>query len=572
MHELGDESAATITQMVSLNTAIQRFASDAATQRELIERAGEPLGVLRESLRAIGPSMASLSTTALKLTGGSPSGDPSLAQGIQSLDDGRTVVESYSEAVTVLAARCKEFSRLFVTIDHIAAHTDTVVQLAANGVAGVGGNTATGDDVRRLAAWAVAETDHLACQIDAFRMQLAQVSGTLCPDGDEAERAETKPRPPETESSARGAVAETMPPAQDGRCAVYDAPPGESLSPAAGAVPAPASSPAPGARAGVPGAAEQSAMKRDDAGASMAGLPGRSVSSAPRAREPGAPAPCAGSKTTIMTREVLATLAPLPLTILKVLQALEDPDTSMREAADIAGRDVALAAHLLRIANSAMYGMRRRIGNIGDALTIIGTSQARIVVLSWGLSRLGQTPVDIYGLPRGAFVRHSETVATLTTAIARDRSYPSAGLAYCAGLLHDIGKVALNAAAKRADIKVEPFQSTLDAGHQTVDDLLDVERASFATTHATVSQQIAELWSLPEEIGVALASHHQVFTAGDGSLAACVALANAIAAQADERYPACQRPPLPMDPALPLQPLFELARAGGTKSRRPEAT
>ena len=223
-----------------------------------------------------------------------------------------------------------------------------------------------------------------------------------------------------------------------------------------------------------------------------------------------------------------------------------------------------------------MYGMRRRIGDIGDALTIMGESQARVLVLSWGLSRLGQTPVDIYGLQRGAFVRHSETVATLTTAIARDRSYPSAGLAYCAGLLHDIGKVALNAAARRADARVEPFQPLLDAGHQSVADLLAMEQASFASTHATVSQQIAELWSLPEEIGAALASHHQVFTARDGSLAACVALANAIAAHADEQYPACQRPPLPTDSALPLQPLLDLARAGSragtTKSRRPEAS
>ena len=129
----------------------------------------------------------------------------------------------------------------------------------------------------------------------------------------------------------------------------------------------------------------------------------------------------------VLTADTMHALLPMPASVFAFLAAIDNPRSSLREMAVAASHDTGLTAHLLRISNSAAFGMKRQIGNVGEAIRIIGTDQARLLALSWGITRGQHSALLLYGLRQHEFFKHSETVATLTAVIARETRYrPSA--------------------------------------------------------------------------------------------------------------------------------------------------
>jgi putative nucleotidyltransferase with HDIG domain len=243
-----------------------------------------------------------------------------------------------------------------------------------------------------------------------------------------------------------------------------------------------------------------------------------------------------------ITKKMLRALAPLPDTAIQLLSLLNDPEVSLRKVADLAVRDVGISASLLRMANSAVFGLRGKVGNISDALRVIGTAQARLLVLASGVAQSAQRELPLYGLAANQFMRHSELVANLTMVIAQEARFPNIGLAYSSGLLHDLGKVILNGLAVRQadEAPVVPIAEEMRKRQCT---LLEAEVAVFGGDHARVSHQLAELWSLPEELAVAIAAHHEKLAPDPAQpLPYCLMLANGFAGAIDTSYPKLSEP------------------------------
>jgi len=269
-----------------------------------------------------------------------------------------------------------------------------------------------------------------------------------------------------------------------------------------------------------------------------------------------------------VTKKMLRALAPLPDTAMHLLTLLNDPNVSLRRVADLAARDVGISASLLRMANSALFGLRGSVGSIADAVRIIGTAQVRLLVLASGVSWAAQKELALYGLPAGAFMRHSELVANLTMTLAHDRRCTSIGVAYSAGLLHDIGKVILNGVAqqhmpgKKVSLEEQIAEQSCT--------LWAAEVALFGSNHADVGRQLAEIWSLPVELGDALALHHEANLDDDVQpLAVCVNIANSVASTVDPEYPALNRATAITPPAwVNMDQLFSMARHCGFEVAR----
>jgi HD-like signal output (HDOD) protein len=244
-----------------------------------------------------------------------------------------------------------------------------------------------------------------------------------------------------------------------------------------------------------------------------------------------------------ITKKMLRALAPLPDTAIQLLALVNDPDVSLRKVAEVAVRDAGISASLLRMANSAVFGLRGKVGSISDALRVIGMEQARYLILASGVSQTAQRELPLYHLPANAFMRHSELTANLTMAIALEARYPNIGLAYSTGLLHDLGKVILNTlAVKRAD-ESPPFTPIADTMKRHGLTLLQAEAGSFNADHAQVTCQLVNLWSLPETMGAAIAMHHQpVPPDATDMLPYCLMLANSLAAEIDPDYPVLNEP------------------------------
>jgi putative nucleotidyltransferase with HDIG domain len=240
-------------------------------------------------------------------------------------------------------------------------------------------------------------------------------------------------------------------------------------------------------------------------------------------------------------RQRVRELPPLPKAALDALAALRDEQTSSQHCADLIGRDQALVARTLRLANSAFYGVPGRVATTRDAVHLLGRRTLGSVITVATLSQ--QFPGQgCPGFSFAAFWRHAMATALASRAVARSLQ-ASDETAFTTGLLHDVGRLALAA--------YFPLQmsAAIRAQHDEGQAKVEAENATLGTNHVEVGALIATHWNFPAEVSQAIAGHHAPL-AGAGSsasLADIVHVADAIAhaldlaGDADEVVPELDR-------------------------------
>jgi putative nucleotidyltransferase with HDIG domain len=167
------------------------------------------------------------------------------------------------------------------------------------------------------------------------------------------------------------------------------------------------------------------------------------------------------------------------------------------------GSDPALAAQVLRLANSAFYGMPRRVGSVPQAVLILGTQAVRNLALVASTFPWLNRPIPGYALGPGQLWAHALGTA-VGSALAAERSRrANPDLAFTAGLLHDLGKIAMSVWLERklpallriAEIEGKPFDA--------------VERRVLGYDHTQVGAHLGERWNLPSELVDAMRWHHR---------------------------------------------------------------
>lgn len=195
----------------------------------------------------------------------------------------------------------------------------------------------------------------------------------------------------------------------------------------------------------------------------------------------------------------IAQLPPLPQAVLALQATLQDESASVAACALRIRQDPALTARLLRLANSAFYGVPGRVGSIDDAVQLIGLRSLRLLTMTAAVSMQFQPPRAPAGWLDG-FWRHALAVAHLAQGLAELRGH-AVERAYVAGLLHDIGRLVLVANSAAAD-----EQAGEPAGDQDADD------------HAEVGAAVARHWHLPPAVTEAIAGHHAPTAGPDAGL------------------------------------------------------
>ena len=212
-------------------------------------------------------------------------------------------------------------------------------------------------------------------------------------------------------------------------------------------------------------------------------------------------------------------LPPMPLVARRALETIRDPDTNMRELANILAMDQALAALVLRWANSAYYGIKFPASTVQQAVTYLGMRTLHSLVLAASVAAVLERPMPGYGLERGDLWQHSMGVAAGARLIAARFGNQVAEEAYHAGLLCDVGKLAFEMVLRNVDTSTPEWQGYSFA---------DLETAHFGVDHAEMGAAIALTWRLPPPLINAIRYHHQPSKATDGAiLAAAVHVADA---------------------------------------------
>ena len=213
----------------------------------------------------------------------------------------------------------------------------------------------------------------------------------------------------------------------------------------------------------------------------------------------------------------------LPETVQRVEQAMQDPERAARDAAEILGSDMSMAAKVLSVANSSAYGFARTIDSLDLAVALLGLHETYSIVLSAGI-------VDLMGHERRAtwetLRRRSTGCAAAAKIIAKASGRAQLPGVYAAGLLHEIGRVVLSSIATQQHARISTGL--------TGDDLLRAEEKEIGLTHTEAGYQLADYWGLPNGISQAIRMHHTPEAATEEKeIVAVIALASAMAADED---------------------------------------
>ena len=209
----------------------------------------------------------------------------------------------------------------------------------------------------------------------------------------------------------------------------------------------------------------------------------------------------------------------------QLMEELRSDDASLARVGSIVSKDPAMTARVLQIVNSAFFGLRRRVADIGQAVTLLGIDTISSLVISLHVFRQHRLPPDQMVLIEGLWER-SLSVAHLAKAIMK-MDVATRGIAeeaYLAGILHDAGKLVF------ADNWPEEFTRVERGGAA-----IGAERAAFGADHAFVGAYLLALWGLPDDIVEAVAYHHQpsLCEAGGSPVLAAVHAAHAISVRPD---------------------------------------
>lgn len=198
--------------------------------------------------------------------------------------------------------------------------------------------------------------------------------------------------------------------------------------------------------------------------------------------------------------ESMDKLPPLSHTVMLLVNEISQAEHSVNEIKQLVENDPVLAGKLLKLVNSAAYARRVPAETIDDAVRYVGDMPILALAMKSGGGRsVYEGDLPGYEAARDSLWEHSLRVAIAAKHLATySKKEISKGVAYSAGILHDIGKVILSAYLKPEDVHVFLGQ----------DSFLKAETETVGIDHCQVGAELAKKWKFPESIAEAIAYHH----------------------------------------------------------------
>jgi HD-like signal output (HDOD) protein len=231
-----------------------------------------------------------------------------------------------------------------------------------------------------------------------------------------------------------------------------------------------------------------------------------------------APGEDAGLKNLIMTTRDLPAM---PHVASKVLELSSDPSTCAPQLQQVIADDQAMAARILKIANSAMYACSRRVKTLSEAIVMLGFNSIRSLVVTSAARNLYAGASSRLGLKERLLWEHSIGCACAGRMLATPRWPLMAEEAFLAGLMHDIGKLVLNLQIP------ERFDEVVQIVYNEHRGFCETERELLGFDHAQVGALLVNKWKLTPLLEETIGLHHdpQAITA-DRPLLLCLDAAN----------------------------------------------
>ena len=239
-------------------------------------------------------------------------------------------------------------------------------------------------------------------------------------------------------------------------------------------------------------------------------------------------------------REYIKTIPSLPTSVTKVLEICNNPHTSPADLNHVISLDPVLVGRVLKLINSAYYGLGQTVTNLARAIIMLGINTVKNLALSTAVMGHLSSKKASTGLDMEGFWRHSLCVGVSAKLLAKKRGIDAKLTEeyFTGGLLHDLGKIPLNAVLQK------DYLLTIGEADRNRKPLFQVEESTMGLNHCTAGAMISEAWKLEGAVGDVIIHHHncEEYTGDNKDILFSIVAANRFATLSEigfsgDRYP-----------------------------------
>jgi len=214
----------------------------------------------------------------------------------------------------------------------------------------------------------------------------------------------------------------------------------------------------------------------------------------------------------------------LPVSVAKVMEICNNASTRPQDLNRVISLDPVLTGRLLKLINCAYYGLGAHVTSLVKAITMLGINTVKNITLSSAILSTLPKNKKVHGLDMTGFWRHCLCVGVTSKYLAEKQGIDSRYLEeyFTAGLLHDIGKIPLNA------VLSGDYVQTMTKADNEHKPLFEAENENFGVNHSSAGKMIAGAWKLERPVTDVITHHHETSEySGDNLHIICnVAIAN----------------------------------------------
>jgi putative nucleotidyltransferase with HDIG domain len=228
-------------------------------------------------------------------------------------------------------------------------------------------------------------------------------------------------------------------------------------------------------------------------------------------------------------------IATLPEITLRIVELVEDPTSTAQDLHAVISNDPALCSRVLKVVNSAFYGLPGQVGSINRAIVLLGLNAVKNIAIAASLAKLFRGgEVNAHFSARKLWT-HSAATATAAKMIADKIRLGMPDEAFLAGLMHDIG-VMVEMQYDRHKLISVLEQLEIDPAGVPANDMIEIERQIFSADHQEFGAGLCRKWKFPRSLALVTGFHHNPFDlpSEERTLALIVYVADRVAAKCED--------------------------------------
>ena len=224
-------------------------------------------------------------------------------------------------------------------------------------------------------------------------------------------------------------------------------------------------------------------------------------------------------------------IATLPEITLKIIELVEDPSSTAHDLHNIISNDPALCSRILKVVNSAFYGLPRQIGSINRAIVLLGLNAVKNIAIAASLTKLFRGGELCARFSAKDLWVHSIATAAAAKLVCDELKLNLSDEAFLAGLIHDIG-IMVEVQSMRHELLQVFEEMTFDSAGAPTSDMREVEQRVLGANHEAFGAGLCEAWKFPKSFTFVTRHHHapMELAPDNRTLTAIVYVADRIAA------------------------------------------